>query len=46
MRRDRGVRRRYAAKRMSVAVDRVIRGDKSQRARAWVAAWARAAGIV
>ena len=45
MRRTREARRHYAAKRMSLAVDRIIRGDKSPRAAAWVAAWAKAAGI-
>lgn len=45
MRRTKEARRHYAAKRMSLAVDRIIRGDKSPRAAAWVAAWSMAAGI-
>jgi len=43
--RTKEARRQYAARRMSLAVDRVIRGDKSVGAVAWVNAWARAAGI-
>lgn len=34
----------YAAKRASLAIDRLILGDKSQAALFWVAAWARKAG--
>jgi hypothetical protein len=38
-------RRSYAARRMSLAVDRVIRSENPAAARRWVNAWAAAAGI-
>lgn len=48
MRQDKYQRRAYAARRMSVAVDRTIlattSADKTQAAR-WVKAWRQAAGI-
>jgi hypothetical protein len=45
MKRTRFQRKAYAARRMSLAVDRVIRSENPAAARMWVNAWAAAAGI-
>lgn len=38
-------RRVYAAGRMSLAVDRLIRGEQVEKARGWARRWACAAGL-
>lgn len=45
MKRDLWQRRAYAMRRMSTAVDRVIRGESPQRATLWANAWAVSAGL-
>lgn len=47
MKRDKYQRRAYAARRMSLAVDRLIRASNQAKANAkkWVNAWASSAGI-
>lgn len=45
MKRDRWQRRAYALRRMSSAVDRVIRGEHPEQARLWANAWAVMAGV-
>lgn len=48
MKRDRYQRRSYAMRRMSIAVDRMIRAKEKpekEKAAAWAAAWGAASGI-
>ena len=45
LRRDPHQRRAYAMRRMSLACDRVIRKENTERATRWVHAWAKVARV-